>query len=121
MRIKKLSSFQYRCLTFWRLKSNKSPGIDGLRAEFYKTFKQKLAPVLTGIFETCLQDSKHPPSWTESKIILIHKVGKDPMLPQSYHPISLLNTDYKVFTSVLATRLNKILCKYIHQTNQVDI
>lgn len=86
----------------------------GLFAEFYKKFKQKLAPLLVGIFEACLQEEKLPPSWTESKIILIHKVDKDPSVPQPYRPISLLNVDYKFLALILMVRLNRIMCNYIH-------
>lgn len=67
-----------------KLKLNKPSGIDGLSAEFCKKFKQKLAPLLMGIFEACLREKKFPPSWTESKIILIHKLGKDQTLSQTY-------------------------------------
>lgn len=58
------------------------------------------------VYSDCFQLVRFPPSWTVAKIVLINKVGKDPTLPQSYQPISLLNTDYKIFTIVIATRLN---------------
>lgn len=33
---------------------------------------------------------------------------------RSYHPISLLNKDYKIFSALIAKRLNKIITSYIH-------
>lgn len=46
---------------------------------------------------------------------LLIKEGRWVALPESYHPISLLNVDYKVLTSILAERLNKILGNYISE------
>ena len=35
--------------------------------------------------------------------------GKDPKLCASYRPISILVSDYKIFSKILATRLEKVL------------
>lgn len=47
-------------------------------------------------------------------MVLIHKNGKDPAIPQSYHPISLLNVDYKILVLILVARSNRTMSKYIH-------
>lgn len=59
-------------------------------------------------------EKKLPSPWTLAKLILLPKQGRDSALPESYRPISLLNTDYKILTKILATRLSKIQDKYIH-------
>lgn len=41
----------------------------------------------------------------QAQIAVIPKEGKDPGLCGSYCPISLLNTDLKLFTKIIATRL----------------
>lgn len=69
---------------------------------------------MTEVFAACLNELKLQHSWTESKIILIYKADKDTALPQSYWPISLLNIDYEILTSILAVRLNMVLSKHIH-------
>lgn len=45
---------------------------------------------------------------------LIPKEEHDPMPPQSYKPILLLNGDYKLFTSIMAQKLKKCIPKIIH-------
>lgn len=55
-----------------------------------------------------------PDTWKTDKIVVIPKSGKDLTLPQSYCPISLQNIDYKIVTSILTARLNKVLGFYIH-------
>ena len=42
-------------------------------------------------------------------VSLIPKKKKDPLLLKNWRPISLLNTDYKLATKCLATRLEKVL------------
>uniref|UniRef100_A0A803TSI0 Reverse transcriptase domain-containing protein n=1 Tax=Anolis carolinensis TaxID=28377 RepID=A0A803TSI0_ANOCA len=54
-----------------------------------------------------------PESWKEAEIIMIHKEGKDPSDVRNYRPISLLNTDYKIFTKILANRLTEFLQMWI--------
>lgn len=52
---------------------------------------------------------------TEATIILILKPGKDPLLPDSYRPISLLTTDVKLLARVLVTLLALVIQKLIHR------
>lgn len=66
------------------LELSKAPGTDGLTTEFYKKYAELLAPRLLEVFELCFQQVRLPPSWSESKIILIPKTGKDLTLPQPH-------------------------------------
>lgn len=50
----------------------------------------------------------------EANITLIPKEDSDLTLIKNYRPISLLNTDYKIFTSVVAERLKRFLKEFIH-------
>lgn len=45
---------------------------------------------------------------------MLPKDGKDPTVPQSYRPISLLNLDVKILAKLLANRLKSIIPGIIH-------
>lgn len=55
----------------------------------------------------------------EALIVLIPKPGKDPLYPESYHPISLLQLDVKILAKILALRLNKVVLGLVH-ADQTD-
>lgn len=61
-----------------------------------------------------LEPMELPTSWTEGKIFLIPKAGKDQTQPQSHWPITLLNIDFKILTTIIAGRPNGVLTKCIH-------
>uniref|UniRef100_A0A6I8QUB5 Reverse transcriptase domain-containing protein n=1 Tax=Xenopus tropicalis TaxID=8364 RepID=A0A6I8QUB5_XENTR len=86
------------------LAKKKAPGPDGLTAEFYKKFRDQLAPVLIEVFRDCLEGGILPPSMRESSLILLSK-GKDPQRVENWRPIALLNTDRKLLARILFTRL----------------
>uniref|UniRef100_A0A803JBH2 Reverse transcriptase domain-containing protein n=1 Tax=Xenopus tropicalis TaxID=8364 RepID=A0A803JBH2_XENTR len=84
----------------------KAPGPDGLTAEFYKRFKDRLAPVLVEVFNESLEKGSLPPSMGYSSLILLSK-GKDSRHVENWRPIALLNTDRKILARILFSRLSK--------------
>lgn len=97
-----------------RLKADKSPGPDGFTAEWYKSLRAQLVPRLLETFNWVLKENRIPPSWKDATISLIPKEGKDKLECGSFRPISVLNVDYKLFTSILAHRIDKLLPDLIH-------
>lgn len=98
------------------LKINKSPGTDGLTAEFYKQFADSLAPFLLEVFKESMDRGALPPTLCQGLITLIPKPGKDPLLLDNWRPISLLNNDYKILAQILANRMKPVLDQVIDES-----
>lgn len=90
-------------------KTGKSPGTDGFTYEFFKAFQNVLIPILNRVFNDILETGLWPKTWGTTMISVIHKEGKDPANCSSYRPISLLNVDQKLFTTIMANRLTDLL------------
>lgn len=97
------------------LKSCKSPGTDGFPPEWYKKMREGLIPVLETSFNYILKGGPVPPSWTEAFIAVIPKEGKDKTDCKSYRPISVLNTDYKLYTTILVRRMDRVMPSLIDE------
>lgn len=72
------------------LQMAKTPGPDGLQAEFYRTYAEVIASHFHALLQTVLKKDSIPFSMTEAVIVVVPKPGKDPELCASYRPISLL-------------------------------
>lgn len=82
--------------------------------EFYKLLSPKLEKILPEVFNY-FQEEKQPPLYFNLALLkILHKPGRDPEHPGSYKPISLPNSDYKLYTKILAQRLKVILPDIIH-------
>lgn len=87
------------------MQNGKSPGPDGFPIDFYKKFSDQLTPLLLDMFVDALSQGKLPDSLSEASITLLLKPGRDASKCGSYRPVSLLNTDIKILSKLLATRL----------------
>lgn len=97
-----------------RMPNNKAPGPDGFPAEFYKQFWSILSPLFMRMISESKQNSKLPASTITATISLLLKPNKDPTIPSSYRPISLLNVDNKIIAKTLAHRLEEVTPAIIH-------
>ena len=95
-------------------KNEKSPGTDGLQAEFYKHFWEELHTDMLQCFDYAYDSGKLSISQRRGIITLIPKPNKDTTVLDNLRPISLLNTDYKILTKVIAKRLEKVLPRIIN-------
>ena len=90
------------------LGKNKAVGTDGMSAELYQHFADKMADIYTHILDACYEARQLPQTTREALICLLFKKG-DTRLPKNWRPISLLNTDYKILAKLLAARFSKLL------------
>lgn len=88
--------------------SNKSPGTDGLPAEFYCKFWNILGQDLVDVFNFSYSTGLLSESQRIGLISLTFKKGSR-LERKNWRPISLLNVDYKLCTRSIAGRLLKVL------------
>lgn len=103
------------------LNKNKSPGEDGLSAEFYLAFKDQLAPLLFKLYNSIELSQLTPKSLTKGIITLVFKNKGDKDKLENYRPISLLNTDYKILTKILANRIKTVIGSIVGPTQAYSI
>ena len=86
-----------------RLSNNKAPGISGLPLDFFK-LTQQFHQDLTFIFNDIICDQRTPYAFSECRLILLFKAGiiSD---PKNYRPINLTDSTFRIFESLLRTRM----------------
>lgn len=94
-------------------KARKAPGPDTIGNTTLKNLSEKALRFFTNICNAILHTQHFPAVWKEAKILVFPKPGKDKHRPESYRPISLLNTMSKVFEKIVLKRINE----HIHAHN----
>ena len=84
-------------------KNNKSPGPDGFTNEFFKIFLNKIKYLLLKLLKTYSVKGKLNESQLNGTITCIPKEAK----LRNWRPITLLNSIYKFYSSLLAERIKK--------------
>ena len=97
------------------LKNNKSPGSDGLVAEFYKFFWNNIKDTLLECIKYALEKGELSIEQKRGVITLIPKKDKNRLYLNNWRPITLLNVDYKILAKVLSNRLCKALPQLIDE------
>ena len=92
---------------------SKSPGHDGIPAEFYQTY---WGLIQDKFFQyVCYVQTHGLDEWKNMSVTtLIYKDKGDRDNLNNYRPISLINTDVKIITKALANRLKYVLPSIIH-------
>ncbi|OJT01831.1 Transposon TX1 uncharacterized 149 kDa protein [Trametes pubescens] len=107
---------------------NKAPGLDGLPSELWKEYQRwqvadgargtptlDMIGALTAVFNDIeMHGVLEGSTFTEGWICPIYKLKKDLREIVNYRPITLLNSDYKLMTRALATKLSGHAAAIIH-------
>uniref|UniRef100_A0A8D8WWM8 Craniofacial development protein 2 n=1 Tax=Cacopsylla melanoneura TaxID=428564 RepID=A0A8D8WWM8_9HEMI len=92
-----------------KMKNNRAPGDDNITAELLKYGGDAVETMMLEIISTIWEKEKMPENWTTGVLCPILKKGGDKTNCNNYRGIMLLNTAYKVLTSILNERLRKYL------------
>ena len=99
----------------FKLQKGKSPGPDGLPAEFYQVFWDK-AKYMYLAFINAVKQTCFPASKNVSITTLIYKEKGEKCSLMYYRPIALMNDDVKILKKLLSMRLNLVLPSIIHKS-----
>ena len=94
------------------LRSNKSPGLDGIPIEFYRKFWPDIGQFLVKLYNESYSKGELPDSMNLAVLNLIFK-KTDRTKFKNYRPLSVSTTDYKILAFVLARRLQSVINKII--------
>ena len=94
--------------------SNKTPGTDGLPAEFYKIFWKDISTLLVSALNYAFESGCLSTTQRRGVIKLIPKKDAELFYIKNWRPITLLNTDYKIAAKALANRIKSVLPSIIN-------
>ena len=86
--------------------NNKAPGPDNINVNTLKPMPKKGFTHITKLFNTSLRLHHFPESFRKVHITMIPKPQKDPLIPQNYRPISLLDHAGKILERIMLKRLD---------------
>ena len=99
------------------LNQDSSPGSDGLTPLFYLTFWAQVKKPLFECFNESIENNSLSISQRRAIITLLPKCKGDELkYLKSWRPLSLTQTDYKLFSKVLANRLQKVIKNLINSS-----
>ena len=96
------------------MESNKTPGTDGIPADFYKVFWNDIKPFFLASINASFEKGLLSISQRRGLITLIPKKDKPKCSIKNWRPISLLNCDYKIAAKSIANRIKKTLPSIIN-------
>uniref|UniRef100_A0ABD2WRY6 Reverse transcriptase domain-containing protein n=1 Tax=Trichogramma kaykai TaxID=54128 RepID=A0ABD2WRY6_9HYME len=75
-----------------RLGNKEAPGLVGFRNEVLRAAWNAVPSYIKEMFDCCLREGCFPTTWKETRVVTLLKApDKDPSMPRSYRPVSLLN------------------------------
>ena len=96
-----------------KMPADKVPGPEGIPPEFYRFFFDELGVLLLYVIQKASVKG-FTKNASRGIISLMEKPQKHMLALTNWRPLSLLGTEFKLLSKILATRLNQILPKIIH-------
>ena len=96
------------------LPTGKQAGPNRIPNAVYKYLAAFFAPKLSQVLNESSRKGSLPRHFLEGDISMLYKKG-DRCDPRNYRPITLLNTDYKLFTRVLANRMKTAVHEFVSE------
>ena len=97
--------------------NNKSPGNDGLSKEIYECFWEELKKPLLASIHKAFLNQETSTAQKQAVIKMLEKKDKDKRFIKNWRLTSLVNTDIKIISKVLSTRIKGVL-PYLISSNQ---
>ena len=91
------------------MESDKTPGTDGLPAEFYKVFWGDISSFLISALNYGFDSGHLSVTQRRGVIKLIPKKDAELYFIKNWRPITLLNTDYKIAAKAIANQIKLVL------------
>ena len=95
-------------------KNNKAPGPDGFSNEFFKVFIDELKHWILKLYKESIHLKRLPDTILEGIITCIPKTGKERNSLKNWRPLTMLNSVYKFFSSILSKRIKDTLKQIIN-------
>ena len=94
---------------------HESPGINSICHEFYSANWEMVHLDLLELLNHMFLSNNVTPRQKHGVLICIPETDGDGT-PNGYHPISLLNTDYKILVRILGLRLRQVMAAHLQHT-----
>ena len=91
-----------------KLKTQSSPGLDGITPRLLKETKDEIAPLLARIFRESLRTGVVPRDWKEAKVVPIFKKGSKTSAG-NYRPVSLTSICCRIMEGMLRDEISEHL------------
>ena len=93
--------------------NNETPGSDALSKDFYEAFWNELKDPLLKPFYHAKIYKEFSTSQRQAVIKLFEKKNRDKRIIKNWRPISMLNSDLKIFSKTVAAKLKSVLPSFI--------
>ena len=95
-----------------KLPLGKQAGPNRIPNGVYRVLSKFFAPLLHKVFKEARRKGQLPTSMLEGDITLLFKKN-DRTDVRNYRPLTMLNTDYKIYTKILAERLKTVVHQFV--------